>query len=254
MAIPNFDPSTYLANKAAQLNRTAYQGRTDWNPDNTAAAIRDAGMTLEEHYQNWGVNEGVSGAAPRQVMTPEEIAAQNEIWTGLINSIRTPTARMRDISSNETVSGQLQRLIAADSPYIQSARNAGLQAANSRGLINSNLAAGTSERAAIDAAAPIAAQDASTYAASGLSAQNANQANAASRYTALLGTVRDSQNLYNTGTLNLQTGDINSMLRQMELDAEQSSTAAKIASSDRASYSSSVGALGQQYQSTILGI
>jgi hypothetical protein len=46
-------------------------------------------------------------------------------------------------------------LLGADSPYIQSARQAGLEAANSRGLLNSSIAAGTSQRAAVDAAMPM---------------------------------------------------------------------------------------------------
>lgn len=106
------------------------------------------------------------------------------------------TQSVRKVTPSETVSSQLMNLIKADSPYIQSARNKGMEAANERGLINSGLAAGISERAAIDASLPIAQQDASTYAASGLSAQNANQQAVRDEYAAK---VTSAQNLESAG-------------------------------------------------------
>jgi hypothetical protein len=89
--------------------------------------------------------------------------------------VAAPTVAPRTITEPETVSGQLNKLLSNESPFITSARNRGMEVANSRGLINSSLAAGTSERAAIDSALPIATSDAGTYANAGLSAQNANQ-------------------------------------------------------------------------------
>src|SRR3990167_2025622 len=63
----------------------------------------------------------------------------------------------------DTVSGQLDTILGSDSPYITRARSGASQYANSRGLINSSIAAGAGEAAAIDAALPIASQDANTY-------------------------------------------------------------------------------------------
>jgi hypothetical protein len=85
----------------------------------------------------------------------------------------------------------LNKLTASDSPYITLARKTGMETANSRGLINSSIAAGTSQAAAIAAAAPFALQDANNTAsknlafeqagqASDLSAQDATQASALS--------------------------------------------------------------------------
>lgn len=59
-----------------------------------------------------------------------------------------------------SVAGQMNGLLAANSPYLTLARQAGLRTAGRRGLLNSSIAAGSSEAAAIAAAAPIASQDA----------------------------------------------------------------------------------------------
>ncbi len=73
----------------------------------------------------------------------------------------------------DTVAGQLNSLTAQSSPYIQQAREGAKRQANSRGLINSSIAAGSGEAAAINAAMPIAQQDASTYSQQRLQNQQA---------------------------------------------------------------------------------
>lgn len=74
------------------------------------------------------------------------------------------SAVTRDVNQpTDTVSGQLTTLLDKNSPYIQQARNMAARQANSRGLINSSIAAGAGEEAAINAALPIAQQDATTY-------------------------------------------------------------------------------------------
>lgn len=62
-----------------------------------------------------------------------------------------------------TVQGQLEQLLASDSPLMQQARASAMKEANSRGLVNSSMAAQSGEEAAISSALPIAQQDASTY-------------------------------------------------------------------------------------------
>lgn len=73
------------------------------------------------------------------------------------------TATNRQVQANETVADQLNRLTRGDSAYIQGARNRTNRAAASRGLLSSGMAMGNAEAAAIDAALPIAAQDAAWY-------------------------------------------------------------------------------------------
>lgn len=77
---------------------------------------------------------------------------------------------MRQVTPNELVANQLNNLLSSDSAYIKNARLRGKEYANSRGMLNSSIAAGASERAALEAAMPIAQSDADVY-------RTANQGN-----------------------------------------------------------------------------
>ena len=79
------------------------------------------------------------------------------------NKLQQQTANIVD-QERGTVAGQMRGLLAENSPYLQVARTGALQTAASRGLLNSSIAAGAGEEAAIKQALPIAQQDAQTYA------------------------------------------------------------------------------------------
>ena len=64
------------------------------------------------------------------------------------------------VPEDDSVATKLNALTASSSPYIAQARAAGLAGANRRGLLNSSMAQGAAEGAAIQAALPIASQDA----------------------------------------------------------------------------------------------
>jgi len=99
--------------------------------------------------------------------TPEQVQAQQY------------EAYMREVQANDLARNQLNQMLDEDSDYIKRARTAGLQHANSRGLLNTSFAAGAAHGAAIDRAAPIAMQDAGTYNQRALAdMQYRNQANA----------------------------------------------------------------------------
>jgi hypothetical protein len=59
------------------------------------------------------------------------------------------------------INGYIDSLTNRNSAYIQNARRRGLEQAGSRGLLNSSLAAGASERAALEAAQPFVSEMAS---------------------------------------------------------------------------------------------
>lgn len=61
-------------------------------------------------------------------------------------------------SGASQVTSSLEQMLAPNSAYIQNARQRGLEQAATRGGINSSIAAGAAERAAIEAAAPLAQQ------------------------------------------------------------------------------------------------
>lgn len=103
--------------------------------------------------------------------TPTSTSAEKATATGY-----TPTTATADkaestgytpdafkVTPEQTVEGRLGGLIAADSPLMQQARTRALQYANSRGLINSSMAAGEAQARMVESALPIAQQDASQF-------------------------------------------------------------------------------------------
>lgn len=74
--------------------------------------------------------------------------------TGTIDPSNTAEPDQRDVLY------QLDRTLASDSPLVKRARTGAAQAANRRGLLNSSMAVQAGEAAAIDAALPIAQQQA----------------------------------------------------------------------------------------------
>ena len=72
-------------------------------------------------------------------------------------------AYTRQVTNNELVSNQLNNLMNQEGAYLSNARRRGLEQANRRGMLNSSIAAGSAERAGIEAAMPIASADAAAY-------------------------------------------------------------------------------------------
>jgi hypothetical protein len=111
------------------------------NPGGTQSAQPAPGGTYQQYT-----------AQPSAI--PSADSVQLATWTPTMGSIDPAT---------ETVQGQMQGLLAANSPYIQLARQNALGTANNRGLLNSSIAAGAGEKAAIESALPIANADAQLY-------------------------------------------------------------------------------------------
>lgn len=55
-----FNPEEYLAAKAIQANADKVDGKTDWTSATIALAIHNAGMSVYEHFQQFGWKEGVN--------------------------------------------------------------------------------------------------------------------------------------------------------------------------------------------------
>lgn len=71
-------------------------------------------------------------------------------------------AYVTDAGPQDLVENRVTNLLARDNPYVANARSRGLQGAAKRGMLNSSIAQGSAERAAIESALPIATQDANT--------------------------------------------------------------------------------------------
>ncbi len=68
-----------------------------------------------------------------------------------------------EVQSNQTVQGQLGDILKNGNPLLEGAKARAQQQANSRGLQNSSMATQAGEEAVVNAALPIAQQDAGTY-------------------------------------------------------------------------------------------
>ena len=160
-----YKPGSYdwhkFINARKQQRRDALGGRPapwlDTQPDGTE---RPAGGT---------------GKTPTPTKIQQPTASATGLTTPLVPkvtkvevpTVKMPTSRVvapeRPASLDAALpsaSERLTGLLASDSPYLARARTRGLQHANRRGLLSSSIAAGASEAAAIDAAAPIALADA----------------------------------------------------------------------------------------------
>ncbi len=81
---------------------------------------------------------------------------------GQVDATTDPVVRQVN-SETDTVQGQLNGLLQRQNPLMQRAYYKGLDMANSRGLLNSSMASEAAQAAMMDAALPIAQQDAQTY-------------------------------------------------------------------------------------------
>lgn len=91
------------------------------------------------------------------------MALSNYFTGGLFNATVNPVQQNvydpnRLTPATNMVQGNLEAMLNPNSSYITNARQRGMEVAATRGGINSSIAAGAAERAAIDAAAPLAQQ------------------------------------------------------------------------------------------------
>lgn len=82
-----------------------------------------------------------------------------------------PNTGMWKPDANSSTADNVTKLTATDSPFMAQAKARGIDTANQRGLLNSSIAAGASQKAAYDAALPIAKADANISAQKDISAQ-----------------------------------------------------------------------------------
>ena len=136
--------------KRAGMLGTAGQtsGATTSTPGATAS-----GSTATSGSASSGQTTTTTTTAPKTTTATQAaspiVKAETELW---------------QVDPNQLTSNNLTKLISDGSPYLDLARTGAAQTANSRGLLNSSMAAGAGEAAAIASALPIAQSDANLYA------------------------------------------------------------------------------------------
>ena len=173
-----------------------------------------------------------------------------------INKLQQQTATTID-SNRGTVAGQMRGLLAENSPYLQVARAGALQTAASRGLLNTSMAAGAGEEAAIKQALPIAQQDAQTYADIGKQNAKAYSDSILNTQVAQLEHQKSLANAKITGALTTQeaakqfeTQRISESAQLQRLEIENSMKAVlqddQLESAERQQLSQVVGSMGNE--------
>lgn len=158
----------------------------------------------------WKISSPTAGAVGAGLMAAPATVAPTVAATGYDPAATTLNPK------TDTVAGQLDTIIGADSPIMQRAATRADQQMNKRGLMNSSMAVGAGQAAVMDAALPIASQDATTSATvnreNTAAANNQRQftagaTNTAASQTAQLGTQVDLANAENTQQANLARAD-----------------------------------------------
>jgi hypothetical protein len=121
----------------------------------------------ESDYKQPGlINTTLAGTGSVPFYTPAAATAKEAKAVGY-----EPAAF--EVKPEQTVQEQIRRVIGEHSPLLQQAEARARQRVNERGLLNSSIAIGESQKALYDTALPIAAADAATYERAGTNTTNA---------------------------------------------------------------------------------
>jgi hypothetical protein len=174
----------------ASLRNNAGNFSSKINPDGGAGEEKGTGEGLLSTKTTPTLSEvapaGTLEAKPAvsSPANPSTQAVTGSPQTGVTTASSSYVAPEYTPGDNATVEGRLKGLLSTDSQYLEAARARAKGEANSRGLLNSTMAETAGEKAAIEAALPIATQDAQTFANSGLTGYQGKITSAQSSQTA----------------------------------------------------------------------
>ena len=158
-----------------------------------------------------------------QSAQPIEVAQSSPGIIGAAQNVNPTTATAQNVVLNpttDTTAGQVRSIIAQDSPLMQQATSRANQFMNSRGLINSSMAAGSAQDAVISAAVPIANADATAY--RGVNQQNMDTRNKFAIANADTLNKGQEFNATTANTLNLEQARMATNINQANTQAQNS--------------------------------
>lgn len=171
-----------------------------------ATTVQNPFDTQQPKATNTGI---VGGAMTQAAPTSGELPSNVGTTAPATPNVATYAPTTRQINKpTDTVQGQVDSILAKDSPLMQRARTLATQQMAQRGLVNSSMAQGAGVAAMVDRATPIAAQDANTF--NQVAQDNMNALNQSGQF--------------NAGEINrfgLQTGQQNFQATQANLDRAQ---------------------------------
>lgn len=174
----------------------------------------------------------------------------------------TPKApQVNVVSTADTMTG----LLRSDSPYMTAARQRGREYGASRGLLNTSIAGGAAERSAIEAALPIAQQDAAYSQSLGtIAAQEAASGRLSAQEAAQALGMSEAEYQQQVGLSGLESRQALELERvqqeganlrqQAEIEANISMDAMQLGSQERTSLGSAITNLGESFSEQIANI
>lgn len=122
--------------------------------------LRSEGMLGEVAPVDTSIDASNLASGPAVQSEVANLAPPTDIDAATIGEY-TPYSEVTDtVDPGSTVEGRLEGLLSKDSDYMKRAATRASQISNRRGLLNTSMAVGAAQGAAIDAALPIAQQDA----------------------------------------------------------------------------------------------
>lgn len=111
--------------------------------------------TISQMAQQFAMQPGASATSAAQQIAAAFNTTPDKLPIQVVEQINAAFAQAPRASASATAMGFMDDLLSTEGSYITNARRRGLEQANSRGLMNSSVAAGSAQRAALDAAQPI---------------------------------------------------------------------------------------------------
>ena len=146
---------------------------TQMTPQTTQVSSKENQVLLNREARTGGVPAAVPMDIPAtqrggllEVGAPAPQAEAAAPSRGILTDVG-PASQAR-VKPQASTAWQMEQLLKEGSPYLEAARQGGLRTAAQRGLLQSSIAAHAGERAAIEAAFPIAQATAQTYGQYGL--------------------------------------------------------------------------------------
>lgn len=146
---------TPLAPNPTQRMTTTAQPRTTAMPNLPAFTLPSLDGSQFVARPTGGTQNPQSPADMMAALSAQFQANPGQDPIAAIQAIQAAFAGQQLPSAADTVMGNLDQLLGEEGSYITNARRRGMEQANARGLMNSSIASGTSQRAATEAAQPI---------------------------------------------------------------------------------------------------
>lgn len=113
------------------------------------------GNTIGQMAQQYAYAPGASPASVAQQIAAQFNTTPGQLPTEVVQQINAAFAQQARPDPSRVALDAMDDILSEENSYIRNARLQGLELANSRGLMNSSVAAGSAQRAAIDASMPI---------------------------------------------------------------------------------------------------